>query len=339
MAHSLASLERDLERDEMRPLYLISGDEVLLVNEALEAIVTRARTLGYDEREILFADDAKKFRFAYLREQVGAGSLFAARRLMDLRVARTQLDRSAANALIKYLDRPVPDVSIVMATGQLEARQRNSAWFRQLSEKAFILLIWPLKAQELAPWLVRRAAKAGFRISHDAVRFLAHQVEGNLLAASQEVEKLSILAGQGAGQGERRELSLADLHREVGNSSHYNNFQLVDAALDGAGRRVSQLLRSLRLEGEEPMRLLGLILSQLRMMKAGEAKRIPAFKRQAIERTGRRLGAEGVDELLRLAESVDRQVKGVLPGDPWQSLERLLLRLAGQPALTNEPAT
>ena len=331
MPQTLESLERDLERAEMRPLYFISGDESLLVSEAVEAIIARARGLGFAEREIVYSDASKKFRFSSLREQVGAASLFESRRVLDLRVPRDQIDKSAGDAMVSYLQRPSADVCVVLGTGQFEARQRNTAWFKKLAESAFTVLVWPLKERELLPWLSRRAEKAGFRLSRDAVRFLAMQVEGNLLAASQEIEKLAIMASQGEGE----ELSLAQVRTEVANSAHFNSFQLMDAAFEGSGQRVVRLLRSLRLEGEELMRLLGLVVSQLRMLRGGAPMRVPEMKRRAMERTMERLGARGVEELLQQAEQIDRQVKGVEPGDPWRTLERMLLELAGYAVIAN----
>lgn len=331
MPQTLESLERDLERGEMRPLYLISGDETLLVGEAVEAIVTRARSLGFAEREIVYSDASNRFRFSSLRERAGAASLFESRRVLDLRIPREQMDKSAGDALVSYAQRPAADVCLVIGTGQFEARQRNTVWFKKLAEAAYTVLVWPLKERELIPWLSRRAEKAGFRLAYDAVRFLAMQVEGNLLAASQEIEKLAIMASQAQGE----ELSLEQVRSEVANSTHFNSFQLMDAAFEGSGRRVARLLRSLRLEGEEVMRLLGLVVSQLRMLKGGNPMRVPAMKRRAMERTMERLGTRGVEELLGLAEQIDRQVKGVEPGDPWRTLERLLLGLAGYQVIAN----
>ena len=324
MPHTLESLERDLQQPDLRPLYLISGDESLLVSEAAEAVIARAAALGHAEHEILFADEGKKFRFNYLREQVGAASLFASQRVLDMRVPRAHIDRSAANALVEYLERPSADVCVVIRTGQFEARQRNTAWFKKLDKAAFTVLLWPLKERELLPWLSRRAEKAGFRLSQEAIRFLAMQVEGNLLAAAQEIEKLAVMASA----SDDAPLSLSDVRAEVASSAQFSGFQLVDAALEGSARRVARLVRSLRLEGEEPMRLLGLVVSQLRMMK-GTGRQIPAFKRRLIERALDRLGPQGVETLLADAEQIDRQVKGVEPGDPWRSMERLLLALAG----------
>ena len=323
MPQTLDALERSLKQPEVGPLYLISGDESLLVSEAAEAVIARAAALGFSEREIHFGDDGQKFRFNYLREQAGAASLFASTRVLDIRVPRSQIDRAAASAIVEYLERPSSDVCVVIRTGQFEARQRNTAWFKKLDQAASTVLIWPLKERELVPWLARRAEKAGFRLSQDALRFLAMQVEGNLLAAAQEIEKLSVMAGD-----DSTPLSLNDVRTEVANSAHFNGFQLVDAALEGSPRRVARLIRSLVLEGEEPMRLLGLVVSQLRMM-AGGGRQIPPFKRRLMESALTRVGTAGVQALLRDAEQIDRQVKGVEPGDPWRSMERLLLGLSG----------
>ena len=324
MPQTLEALERDLKRPQIGPLYFISGDETLLVSEAAEAVIARAAALGYVEHEIHFGDDGKKFRFNYLREQAGAASLFASQRVLDIRVPRTQVDRAAASALVEYLEQPSSDVCVVIRTGQFDARQRNTAWFKKLDKAAYTVLVWPLKERELMPWLSRRAEKAGVRLSQDALRFLAMQVEGNLLAAVQEIEKLAVMADASDGAP----LSLAAVRAEVANSAHFNGFQLVDAALEGSSRRVSRLVRSLVLEGEEPLRLLGLVVSQLRMM-TGTGRQVPAFKRRLIERALDRLGSAGVEGLLRDAEQIDRQVKGFEPGDPWRSMERLLLALAG----------
>ena len=151
------------------------------------------------------------------------------------------------------------------------------------------------------------------------------QVEGNLLAAAQEIEKIGIMVSE---DGEQ-EISLDQVRSEVANSSHFNGFNLIDAALEGSGRRVSRLVSSLRREGEEPMRLLGLILSQLRLLKRGDQIRLPLVKRRAMESAFQRIGHRGVEDLMHLAERADRQVKGIEPGNPWQTLEVLLLQLAG----------
>ena len=309
----------------MRPLYWLSGDETLLVSEAAEAIVARAKGLGFAEHEIIFADDKQRFNFDFLREQVGAASLFESRRVLDVRLPRARLDRNSSKSLVSYLERPAEDVCIVMRTGQFEARQRNTVWFKTLSEKAYTVLIWPLRERDLRPWLSRRAEKAGFRLSRDAVSFLAMQVEGNLLAAAQEIEKIAIMVSEGG----EKEVSLEQVRSEVANSSHFNGFNLVDAALEGSSRRVSRLLFGLRHEGEEPLRLLGLVLSQLRMLRASDQFRVPPMKRRAMESAFERIGHRGIEGLMHLAERADRQVKGFEPGNPWQTIEILLLQLSG----------
>src|SRR5262249_47968067 len=160
----------------------ISGDELLLVQEACDAIVAAARAGGFDERTLLQADG--QFDWRTLTQEANTLSLFATRRLIDLRVAAKHFDKAAADAIDEYLDRDDPAPLLVIRTERLDPRQRNAAWFKRIDSAGATLLVWPIGHRELPAYLAQRARRVGLEFTRDALGYLAANVEGNLLAAA-----------------------------------------------------------------------------------------------------------------------------------------------------------
>ena len=312
-------LGRDLERG-LKSVYLVSGDETLLVQEACDAIIAAARAGGFDERELIQADG--DFRWRELTDHANTMSLFAQRRLLDVRAPAKAFDKDAAETLLAHLENPPPDTLLLLRTERLDSRQRSSAWFKRIETVGAVVLVWPIGPKELPGWLAQRAKRVGLELSRDALAFLANSVEGNLLAAAQEIEKLAL-------SGLPQPVTLPALMSAITDAAHYDAFDLVDAALDGEVHRVRHIVWVLRAEGVPPLAVLGSLASQLRRLLNDDVRGLPQQKERAQRAASKRLKTRDLEELLSLAARVDQQVKGAATGDPWLTLECVALRVAG----------
>ena len=328
MQINASQLARHLQEQGARSVYLVAGDELLLAEEACDAIVAAARRQGFDERALFEA--GPKAAWQELFAAAGNMSLFGSRRLLDVRIPPRGLDRAGSDALRKYLEAPLPDTMLLARAAGLEWRQRSSAWFKALGAAGVVIMAWPVPARELPRWLDARCRGEGLRLTWDALDGLALRVEGNLLAARQEIERLKLLQPKDGGG----EVDIGQVQAAVGDSAHFDAFQLLEAAFGGHRRRVHQLLNALRLEGVAIFLILGALTNQLgraREASAGGRPRLPPSQRSAVMATAKRLGASGIDRRLEECAWLDWQAKGMLRGDPWQSLERILLAIAGSP--------
>lgn len=312
-------LARELARG-LKRIYLVSGDEMLLVQEACDAILAAARANGYDERTLLQGD--AQFDWRRVTEEANTLSLFAQRRVLDVRVTAKQLDKDAADAIGAYLDRSDPDTLLVIRTERLDPRQRNASWFKRIDAEGVTLLVWPVGPKELPGHLAQRAKRAGIELTRDALAHLATNVEGNLLAAAQEIDKLALA-------GLPQPITLDALVGATSDATHYEAFDLVDAALDGDARRVRHIVWVLRAEGEPSLVVLGAMVSQIRRLLAGDSRGLPPQRERAMRAARERLQVDQLEQLLESAALVDQQVKGAADGDAWQTLESLALHVAG----------
>ena len=300
----------------LAPIYLVAGDETLLVEEACEAILGAARSQGYSERRVLHVEPG--FNWGELAGEAASQSLFAERRIIDLRPPANKFDRKASEALRAYAAAPPEDVLLLIRTGRLDGRQRSSAWFKAIDKAGAAVLVWPVGVRELPQWLTARLRSAGLQLDREAFAYLSERVEGNLLAAVQEIAKIKLLDLP-------QPIDAAAVAAAVEDVSHYDAFELIDAAFAGDAKRVRRMLRALREEGVAVMAVLSAFASQLRRVESGAW--MPSHRRPLVANFKRRAG--GVEAVLAELALIDQQVKGVVFGDPWLSLERLLLRHCG----------
>ncbi len=304
----------------LAPVYLICGGEPLLVQEACDELIAAASGQGYSERQIMHVETS--FSWAELRDSTANMSLFAERRLLDLRLTPKQFNRAASDALRAYLEAPAEDVLLLVRTERLDSKQRNTAWFKAFQKSAGVVQVWPVGVAEMPRWLARRCERAGIILDQDALMFFSERMEGNLLAAVQEIEKLKLL-------DLAQPVSLGTLQEAVLDSSHYDAFDLTDAALAGQPGRVRHIIAVLRQEGIQPLAAHGAFVSQLRQLIEGPRRGLPQQRERLLREAGRRLGPRDLEQLLIDSALVDQRVKGLRQGDPWRTLESLLLRLAG----------
>lgn len=327
-------LSRHLSAGALPVALLVTGDEHLLVEEACDDILRAGKRDGFEERTLFEAQP--RARWQDLFADAANLSLFAAKRLLDVRIPPRGLDRAGSHALRRYLQAPLPDTLLLCRAVGLEWRQRSSAWYKALDANGIVVPVRSVTNRELPRWLEGRCRAAGLILAEDAIDALAERVEGNLLAARQEIEKLKLQLGEGR-------VGITDIAAAVGDSSHFDTFELIDAAFAGRGVRLRKMLAALHLQGVAVFMIMGAMANQLeraRQLAAGSNPRLSRSRQQVLAAAVRRLGTDRIAELCKECALLDLQAKGMLRGDPWQSLERILLAIAGvvPPSLTHEAA-
>lgn len=321
----------------LQAAYLVAGPETLHVLEAADAIRARARAEGA-EREV-FDGDGRDPDWDGLAASFNAPSLFASRRLIELRLPTGKPGKTGAEVIGEFCDNPPGDVTLLVVAGDW-SKAHHGKWVDAISRRGVVSIAWALKPHELPGWIDRRLRERGLRAAPDAVQGLAERVEGNLLAAAQEIDKLALLAPQGT-------LDLATMQSLVADAARYDVFRLIEATLSGQPAQLRRMLAGLRAEGEQVAGLMPMVIrevlraaalaraqarganlaAEMKSQGLWEARQAPfkrALQRHAPPQRWNRFAA--------YASGVDRAAKGRGPGEPWQLLERLLLAIAEAPA-------
>lgn len=317
------------------PIYLISGDEPLLAQEAADALRVAARSQNYTEREVL--DAGSSFNWGQLRGASQSMSLFSDKKILDLRIAG-KAGKEGSQAICEYCETASDDTLLLITCGRLDSAALRAKWIKAIEARGALIQIWPIDRQQLPRWLQQRAQKAGLNLDRAALDVLADRVEGNLLAAAQELEKLHVLAGD-------KPVSAEAVNSLVASSARYDVFKLIDSLLQGQTNIALRMIHSLQSEGAEGIPLMGAISRELRNLhqcaqliangdgidrvldKAGVwDKRKPLYKQ-----TLARLSEAQLAALLSFAQEIDLCQKGQRAGDAWQLIDQLVCQLAGTP--------
>jgi len=318
---------------QLAPIYLIAGDEPLVVGECADAVRAAARARGHAAREVLFAE--RGLDGAALAASGASLSLFAERRIIEVRLPTAKPGDSGAAALVEYAARPAADaVLLVVATAKPD---RRSKWFGALEQAGVAVIAMPLEPHQLPDWLARRARGLGLELAPEAVARLASRTEGNLLAAAQELDKLALTVGSGP-------VGVAAVEAAVADSARFTTFEMVDAALGGDALRALRALDVLEAEGEPLALLTWALAKDLRLLAqlgtrvadgepVGRAAAHPAIwgnRRALFEAALRRTSVKRQRRMLQQALAVERAVKGQRRhADPWVELRGLVAVLAG----------
>ena len=292
--------------ERLLPVYLVSGDEPLLANEALDAIRTTAARAGFAEREQVFIDKSA----GVWQDALGAiqtQSLFADRRILEIRLS-TGKPGSGAATLLKLIAAAGEELLLLIVTGRLDRDAQGAEWVHSVQERGAWVQLWPPDAAQFPHWLRRRLQFAGLEVASDAVELLAQSTEGNLLAAQQEVEKLQLRFGSGA------RLGLAELADAFADSARFDVMGLTAAIGAGDAGRALRVLAGLRAEGDEPVRVLWWLVRALHG-PAGGARAVP------------------MSRLVTRAARADRVAKGQAHGRAWDELALLTAELCGKRTL------
>lgn len=320
-------------KQNLAPCYLVSGDEHLLVDEALDQVRAAARERGFTSRERHVADAG--FDWAQLGAAGANLSLFAEKRIVEVRLPTGKPGRVGGPALAAFTAQLGPDLMLIVSSAKLDRATASTKWVKTLEKVGVHLPVWPVGVRELPGWIADRMRRAGLKPDRAAVQLIADRVEGNLLAANQEIEKLRLLLGAG-------EITAADVGKAVANSSRYDVYKLADAALEGDAKRALKILAGLEAEGvaavlvvwalTRELRTLAVIADKLAndidlgtaMKQAGVWQSRQAFVRNAAGRHTR----DALYRLLQAAGRADAMAKGQSYGDPWQLCTDIILRMA-----------
>lgn len=327
-----------LPREPLRPVYLVAGQEPLRVLEAADAVRAQARAGGCDEREV-FDADARDFDWNEVASAFGSFGLFSRMRLVEVRLPTGKPGKDGAAVIADFCAAPPEGVTLLIVAGDW-SKAHAGKWSEAVARAGHVAIAWTVKPHELVDWVERRLRAKGVRADRDAVAQLAARVEGNLLAAAQEVDKLALLA-------EGKVLDADAMQSLVADAARFDVFRLTDAALNGQPAQVSRVLAGLRAEGEAVVALLGMVVRELQIaeklaqIQAGggnlnaefKAQRIWESKQALYLRALKRHAAPRWQRFLAMAGQVDRIAKGRASGDAWLALERLLVAVAEPRAL------
>ncbi|NEX16792.1 MAG: DNA polymerase III subunit delta [Halochromatium sp.] len=338
-----AQLSQQLNKG-LAPVYLLAGSEPLQLGEAADAIRTAARQRGFSEREVL--ETGADFDWSSLAGALGSLSLFAERRLIELRISAPKsgskgdgVGREGSDAIRRCLEHLSADVLLLILAPGLDWKSLKTKWVQAVEQAGVLVQVREPQGRQLNQWLDGRLRRAGFIPSSDAVALLAERVEGNLLAADQEITKLGLALEPGPLDGEGLMAAVAD-------SARYGVFDLADAALSGDRARVARVLEVLQAEGTAEPLVLWALAREVRKLAAlsfARAKRQPLgpllkahqvwdSRRPLVMAALDRLPLEHLWELVIRCADADLAIKGRGAADPWHLFRRIAEGLAAAPS-------
>jgi len=320
----------------LAPVYLVSGDEPLLVNEAVDAIRAKARSQGFTERELHVVE--RGFDWQALLSESRAMSLFAERKIVEIRMASPTPGEQGGSVLAELAANPSPDALVLVITGKMDGRVQSSKWVSAIDKHGAVVQVWPIELPRLPAWIRERLSRHGLKADNAAAALLAERIEGNLLAAHQEVEKLALLLPAG-------ELTAETVMESVADSARYDVLQVGEAAMRGQTSRALRIVEGLHAEGIDATLVLWAVNKDLQWIlkaqhlmdnghnadSAMNAVYVWRPRQPAMKQALSRLKPAATRRLILDAERVDRSIKGVLRNDPWVELEALVARLSGVP--------
>lgn len=314
------------------PIYIVSGDEPLLVQETCDLIRSRLKDVGFTERELFHAE--ANFDWQQVLFSANSMSLFAEQKLLEIRMATTKPGDKGV-ALQSFVENPSQGTIIMLVMPRLDQRTQKAKWFKTIEQAGVFVQVWPIELKDLPRWIDRRFRQAGLIATRDAVTAMVDRIEGNLLAAVQEIERLKLVSVDG-------KVDVAEVSEGVANSSRYDVFKLLDAAVDGDAIRTSKIVQGLQLEGVDTLYIVAMLSRELRglAMMARELKsssldtamkkgRVWAKRKTLVSKCLRDHHEREFQELLSRLSDIDSMVKGISTGNPWNELTSVMLQLAG----------
>jgi DNA polymerase-3 subunit delta len=324
----------------LMPVYFIAGDEPLQLGEMADAVRKAARKAGFENREILSVETG--FEWNQLAFSADSFSIFADKKIIDLRLPSGTPGADGAKALIAYCDRLPEDTLLLITAGKLASGALKTRWLEALDKVGVVIQVWPLEGQELIRWLQQRMQLRGLNAETDGLRILASRIEGNLLAAAQEIEKLYVLYGTG-NLGNQQILDV------VADSSRYDVFKLMDCVLAASVNRILKILSGLKSEGVAAPIVLWALTREARALiniklalSQGQNKetvfknnQIWDKRKQLVGSALNRLSDSDLNHILVLSAKADRQIKGQQKGDAWETLLAISLMFASAQIMAN----
>jgi DNA polymerase-3 subunit delta len=319
-------------KNKLLPIYLVSGDEPLLVQEAVMAIREEARRQSFDERKVLHVD--KYFSWDSLNEEANSLSLFSNRQILEIKLGNSKPGAPGSKALLAYCSALPDDKILIIEAAKFDAKTLKSKWASAIDKAGAIIQIWPITSAEMPRWIERRAKQFKLGFEPEALALLSSRLEGNLLAAQQELSKLSILHSGDT-------ISAEQVFEEVRDSAKYDIFDLTGAIVNGQAKQCSNILAHLEAEGSEITMALWAISKEIRLLVelslASGNSRAVFNKHRVIERrqhplnqAAKRHSLSVLQTLLARCKTVDDAIKGVNKHEnPWRILNEVCIKACG----------
>jgi len=323
-------------------LFIVSGDEPLLVQESCDQIRAELRRAGFSERQVFHV--AKGFDWQQVLFNANSMSLFAEQKLLEIRC--TGKPDKEATEVLKTLAGDMPqDTAILLILPKIEKKVESTAWFKALDKVGVHVAIWPVAIDQLPKWIAARFQAAGLRASSDAVTAMVDLVEGNLLAAMQEIERLKLIVDGDS-------VDVQQVLDGVGDSARYSVFSLIDAAVGQDPVRTLKVIQGLRVEGAEMIFIVAMLGRELRTLvniatameqgqkidAAMQKYYVFANRRPLVSTCLRARSRLQLESVQQQVSQLDKLFRGIGTGTTWDLLTTLLMRLAGKPVIANRAA-
>ena len=326
---------------QLLPVYVISGEEPLLVQESADAIRLAARERGFTGRELFHVEgNSSNYDWSSLISEANALSLFSDKKIVEIRIVNGKPADKGSKALTELCANPNTDNILLIILPKLEKSALNSKWLKVLESLGAHIQVWPVKGDDLPKWIQQRLQQSGIQANPEALQILADRVEGNLLAAVQEIEKLKLLSLDG-------KVNASTMSSVVADSARYNLFEFIDRMLMGEAQSAAKSLRGLKNEGADPLSLLWAITRELRILvRASEQVALGQHSDWALKNAGvwdnrmglfrralQRCKPAHLRMFLSQAGAIDRGIKGARHAEIWDEMATLVLSIAGSQTL------
>lgn len=316
---------------QLLPVYLLTGQETLLISEAAQHLRTVAQQQGFAERIVHRVGPG--FSWELFRADASTLSLFSSKTLLELHLDAAHFTEAAKEALTHYMTHLPADKVLLICTEKLEAKQMNTNWYKRLDQQGAVVQFWPLNGAKLSQWLTQRLRTAGLILEPAALSLLLELTEGNLLASHQAVEKLKLTYGKGT-------LTVTQITAALGDNSHFDLFKLVDHLLAGQSKRSLTILQKLQQEGMEPVLITWALVRELRQwitlrrnveqgQSLAQVLASPAIwesKKVLFKKALQRHSVMQLYHLLQEGSRIDRLIKGAETGNVWLALSQWCMR-------------
>ncbi len=326
-------LNAHLNKQTLAPIYFVCGDEPLQKLEAIDEIRRTARNQGFEERTVFNVE--RGFDWDSINRAGDNLSLFSTKKILELRMAAPKPGKDGGKALLEYTEKANEDNLLIISADKLERASQNTKWVKALEKTGVLIQIWPINPDQLPGWLQTRAQRYNKALTLDAAKLIALRVEGNLLAARQEIDKLQLLV-------DNENIDVDDVIAAVADSSRYNVFDMIESAYLGQTGRTLAMLKGLQNEGTEPLALFGAIMWEFRRTCSMSAQlqnganldslfntyRIWDQKKRPLKAVLQRHKSEALKRLLAYCASIDKTIKSAAKDRAWDQLSTLLLGLA-----------
>ncbi len=320
-------------KQELKPVYLISSDEHLLLQEACQQIIDAAKQQSFSEKETFNVE--RGFKWQALLDANSSMSLFGDKKIIELRIPSGKADKTGSAAILDYLSNASPDNLLLIRCPQLKKSDQNVKWIQAIKQQGAFCLIWKINPKQLPQWIQRRGASFKLNIDRDAAQIIAERIEGNLLAASQEIEKLSLIYPENSGIGSKEVMQL------VANNSRYDVYAMAECAINRDSKKALQMFRGLREERTDLTIIAWAIRKEietlLAIMDLSQNQPMPqVFKELRIWKTResfynkalKRFNNKELETHLSSLAKLDKTIKGRAAGSAEDLCEQVLLAIS-----------